>query len=428
MALGQYDSLEAPREQLRLKTNGEYEEAFRDVFQEAVTSKLRTFRQVGASLSGGLDSGAVIGFAASPLLKEGKSLHTYSYVPSPDFVDWTSRRMVADETPYIQAAVRHVGNITHNDLDFPGRNSFEEIDDLIGLLEAPYKFFENSFWIKGILEKAQQDGVGVLLTGARGNYSISWGPAMDYYAKLLRKLRWFRFYRELKHYGRHMNIGRSRLLPIIGKQAFPYATRSFYSRRPKNEIPHVIHPDLAARTNVFEKLKHHDVGLEGASFDEFEARDYQFGNLATSNHQGTSITKFSLRYSVWERDPTADPRVVRFCLSVPIEQYVQNGMDRSLVRRATESYLPDDIRLNQRVRGVQGADWIHRMIPTWRFFIEELRMLCRDPVASHYLNVDQIKASLEKIGHAPKPEYAYDADARLLMRALIAYRFLRQFQ
>ena len=98
LALGQYDALEAPREQLRLKSNGEYEEAFRDVFQEAVTSKLRTFRQVGASLSGGLDSGAVIGFAANPLLKEGKSLHAYSYVPSPDFVDWTSRRMVADET------------------------------------------------------------------------------------------------------------------------------------------------------------------------------------------------------------------------------------------------------------------------------------------------------------------------------------------
>ncbi|MCQ6558444.1 asparagine synthase-related protein [Paenibacillus mendelii] len=428
LALGQYDSLEAPREQLRLKTNGEYEEAFRDVFQEAVTSKLRTFRQVGASLSGGLDSGAVVGFAANPLLKEGKTLHTYSYVPSPDFVDWTSRRMVADESPYIQAAVRHVGNITHNGLDFPGRNSFDEIDDLIGLLEAPYKFFENSFWIKGILEKAQQDGVGVLLTGARGNYSISWGPAMDYYAKLLRKLRWFHFYRELKHYGRRMNIGRSRLLPIIGKQAFPYATRSFYSRRPKNEIPNVIHPDLAARTNVFEKLRLHDVGLEGASFDEFEARDYQFGNLAASNHQGTSITKFSLHYSVWERDPTADPRVVRFCLSVPIEQYVQNGMDRSLVRRATESYLPDDVRLNQRVRGVQGADWIHRMIPMWRCFIEELRKLCRDPVASHYLNVDQIKTSLEKIGQTPKPEYAYDTDARLLMRALIAYRFLRQFQ
>ncbi|NBD26353.1 asparagine synthetase B family protein [Paenibacillus glycinis] len=427
LALGQYDALEAPRKRLELKTNGEYVEAFRDVFQEAVASKLRTFRKVGASLSGGLDSGAVAGFAANPLLKEGKSLHAYSYVPAPDFVDWTSRRMVADERPYIQAAIRHVGNIAYNGLDFQGRHSYGEIDDLIGLLEAPYKFFENSFWIKGILERAQQDGIGVLLTGARGNYSISWGPAMDYYARLLKKLRWVHLFRELKQYGRRMNIGRSRLLPAIGKQAFPYATRSFYSRRSKNDAPHLIHPDFAANTNVFDKLARHDVGLESFPFDEFEARDYQFGNLAASNHQGTSVTKFSLRYGVWERDPTADPRVVRFCLSVPIEQYVQDGMDRSLVRRATETYLPDEIRLNQRIRGVQGADWIHRMIPSWRFFTEDVRKLCRDPVASHYLNVDQIKTSLAKIGHAPKPEYAYDPDARLLMRALIAWRFLRQF-
>ncbi|MBM7563593.1 asparagine synthase-related protein [Paenibacillus sacheonensis] len=426
LTIGQYDKIEAPREPLRLKSNGEYEEAFRDVFREAVSSRLRTFRRVGASLSGGLDSGAVASFAADSLRREGKTLHTYSYVPSTDFVDWTPRRMVADESPYIQATVRHVGNIAHNGLDFGGRDSFGEIDDLIGLLEAPYKFFENSFWIKGILERAQQDGVSVLLTGARGNYTISWGPAMDYYAQLLRKLRWVRFCRELKHYGQRMNIGRSRLLPILGKQAFPFAAKSANAANPAGETPQVIHPDFAARTGVFEKLRRHDVGLDGCVFDEFEARDYQFGNLATSNHQGTSVTKFSLRYGVWERDPTADPRVVRFCLSVPIEQYVQNGMDRSLVRRATASYLPDDVRLNQRVRGVQGADWIHRMLPAWSCFTEELRKLCRDPAAAQYLNVNQIKASLEKIGPSPKPAFAYDTDARLLMRALIAWRFLRQ--
>ena len=43
----------------------------------------------------------------------------------------------------------------------------------------------------------------------------------------------------------------------------------------------------------------------------------------------------SLRYSLWKRDPTNDLRVIRFCLSVPEEQYVQNGLDRSLI---TKSY------------------------------------------------------------------------------------------
>lgn len=424
LALEQYGTFITPGGKLKLKTNGEYEEAFREVFQEAVTSKLRTCRSVGASLSGGLDSGAVVSFAANPLRQEGKTLQTYSYVPPSDFVDWTPKSLLADERPYIGATVQHVGNIAHNDLDFPGRNSFEEMNDLLELMEAPYKFFENSFWIKGILEQAEKDGVGVLLNGGSGNYSISWGPALDYYAQLLRKLRLLRLYHELKLYGRNMRIGRSRLLPIIGKLAFPAPT--FFSK-PSPDITLLINPDLAERTKVFDKLKHHDVGLTASSMNEFEARIYQFENSSFLNHQGTSSTKLSLRYAVRERDPTCDPRVVRFCLSVPVEQYVQKGMDRSLIRRSTENYLPDKVRLNLRVRGVQGADWIHRMIPSWSAFTEELHQLCLDARASYFLNVKQIKESLSKIGNSPKPELAFDPNVRLLMQSLIVYRFLKRF-
>ncbi|MBB6730633.1 asparagine synthase-related protein [Cohnella zeiphila] len=418
-----YGTLAADVPKLKLKSNGEYEEAFREVFREAVVSKLRTRRNVGASLSGGLDSGAVAGFAAGPLREEGKKLHTYSYIPRSDFTDWTPGGMLADESPYIQAIVDHVGNIEHRYMDFADRNSFEEIDDLLEWMETPYKFFENSYWLRGILEQASKQGVGILLNGGNGNYSISWGPALDYYARLLRKLRFVRLYRELKLYGRQMRIGRSRLLPYIGKSAFAFPS---WSSKPLPDIPQLIHPELAGRTGVFEKLKGHDVGLSDTWMNEFEARTYQFDNLSILNHQGTSSTKLSLRYAVRERDPTADPRVVRFCLSVPDEQYVQNGMDRALVRRATERYLPDSVRLNQRVRGVQGADWIHRVSPSWNAMAEELRRLCRDPGASQYLNVEQIRMSLAAIGNPPKPERAFDRHARLLMQSLIVYRFIRQ--
>ena len=46
-------------------------EAFQEVFQKAVNSRLRTHRQVGAHLSGGLDSGSVVSFAAKKI-KNGK--------------------------------------------------------------------------------------------------------------------------------------------------------------------------------------------------------------------------------------------------------------------------------------------------------------------------------------------------------------------
>jgi asparagine synthase (glutamine-hydrolysing) len=418
-----YGTLAGDVPMLKLKSSGEYEEAFREVFGAAVTSKLRARRNVGASLSGGLDSGAVVGFAAGPLREEGKRLHTYSYVPHPGFADWTPGSMMADESPYIQAVVNHVGIMAHSYMDFSDRNSFEEIDDLLEWMEAPYKFFENSYWLTGILEQASKQDVGILLHGGNGNYTISWGPALDYYARLLRRLRWVRLYRELKGYGRQMRVGRSRLLPYIGKLAF---APSASSSKPLPDIPQLIHPELAKRTGVLDKLKRHDVGLNDSWMNEFEARTYQFDNLSILNHQGTSSTKLSLRYAVRERDPTADPRVVRFCLSVPVEQYVQNGMDRALVRRATERCLPEAVRLNQRVRGVQGADWIYRVLPLWNTIAEELRQLCRDPGAAQYLNVEQIRASLSVIGNPPRPELAFDRHARLLMQSLIVYRFIRQ--
>ena len=89
--------------------------------------------------------------------------------------------------------------------------------------------------------------------------------------------------------------------------------------------------------------------------------------------------------------------MIQFCLSVPEEQYVQNGQDRSLIRRSMKNYLPDNVRLNQKKRGLQGADGIHRMLPSWNIFIEEIQQLCKDEMAAEFLNITVIKQSLENI-------------------------------
>ena len=56
------------------------------------------------------------------------------------------------------------------------------------------------------------------------------------------------------------------------------------------------------------------------------------------------------------RDPTMDRRVVEFCLTVPLEQFVRGGKLRSLVRRAMAGRLPETT-LNRMQRGQQSADW-----------------------------------------------------------------------
>jgi asparagine synthase (glutamine-hydrolysing) len=409
---------------MKFGSDGEVLEAFQALFHEATAARLRTFRHAGATLSGGLDSGAVVSQAARALQADGKMLHTYSYVPPDDFEDWTGKSRMADERPYIQATVKHVGNIKDTYVNLPGQSPFTEIDAMLQVLEAPYKNFENSFWIKGIYEQSVQDNIGVLLTGARGNYTISWGSAVNYCVQLLQSFRYIAFHREMNKFSTRMGVRRAKLLPILLKNAYPFLDRTAGA---PVDFPLLISPEFAERTRVFSKLQEEQKQLDASASSPMKDREAYFGNPSLLSLQGSFGARMSVRYGLWERDVTADLRLIRFCLSLPPEQYIQQGMGRSLVRRAMKQHLPDEVRLNQHIRGVQGVDWIHRMLPSWPMFRQELGELCSDPEANHYLNTCKVKEILDSKGTMPKPEQAMDPDIRFLMRSLIVYRFLKAF-
>ncbi|TLS49391.1 asparagine synthetase B [Paenibacillus antri] len=412
-----------PKSTLRLKSNAEYEEAMRDVFDKAVRARLRTHLQVGAQLSGGLDSGSVVSFAAKALQEERKKLYTFSYVPIDRFTDWTHRSRVADETPNIRETIDYVGNIEGHFMSFKDKSSYTEIDDWLDAMEAPYKFYENSYWLKGIYEEAGRRGIGVLLTGQRGNWTISWGYALDYQASLLQRLRWSRLHREMKMYVRQMGSSRRRIVPIVSKKAFLPITNLW---TPGNEDyhPKLINPGFASRTKVLDRISNERINITGKQESVYAVRRNQFRQLFYWNLNGMIGTKLSLRHRVWDRDPTNDLNVIRFCLSVPEEQFVQDGLGRSLIRRATERHLPDRIRLNQRVRGIQGADGIERMASDWKTFVGEAESMLRDPTLSEYLNMEVLEGALSRI-REPKPELVFEMDFRMIMRSLIFGRFMK---
>jgi len=415
-------------EKLKLKSSNEYEEAFKEVFDIAVGDRLRTYKQVGSHLSGGLDSGSVVSFASKTLKKKNKKLYTFSYVPVDDFIDWTHRTRVANERPFIESTVQYVGNISDQYLSFPEKNPFSEIDDWLDTMEMPYKFYENSFWLKGIYEQANQHNVGILLNGQRGNWTISWGHALNYYATLLKRLQLLKLYKEVNLYSKNMGVTKKRTMKFVWKKALPMLYRSL-SIQKQETFPTWINQDFAARTSVFEKLEDHEVDIKGTAVTNvYEIRKNQFEQLHFWGLNGTIGTKLSLRHSLWERDPTNDLRVINFCISVPEDQYVQNGLDRSLIRRSTKNYLPDSIRLNQRSRGIQGADGIHRMKQSWTSFIEELYLVSEDPTMSNFIDIDVFRDSIEKVKNNPKPEFIYEFEFKILMRSLILYRFLKRFE
>jgi asparagine synthase (glutamine-hydrolysing) len=425
--LTRYCYLMEENKKLKLKSDEEYEEAFRDVFQNAVKARTRTHKSVGAHLSGGLDSGSVVSFASKALKQENKMLNTFSYVPVDGFEDWTHKSRIANESPYIKATVNHVGNINDQYLSFADRSPFTEIDEWLDTLEMPYKFFENTFWLRGMYEQAQQKNIGVLLNGQRGNWTISWGPVLDFYGTLIKNLKWIRLFLEVNQLSQNLGSDKSRIISAASKKAFPLL---FQKNNSVNSFhfPIIINQDLANKTGVFSKLESHGIDITlSKDISAYEARDNQFKNLYYWSITGTYGAKFSLKHSVWDRDPTNDLRLIKFCLSVPEEQFVRQGLDRSLVRRATKEYLPDEVRLNMRSRGVQGADGVHRMSNYWGAFIEELEKMSDDSIAGSFLNQSVIKETIIKIKNEPHPELVFDFDFRILMRSLIASRFLNKF-
>ncbi|WP_137791002.1 asparagine synthase-related protein [Bacillus sp. E(2018)] len=422
--LKRYHTFQEP-EIMTYKSRSDVIEEFQELYKTAVTSRLRTHKKVGSQLSGGLDSGSIVSIAAPHLKQKNKQLHTYSATPIPGYEDWTPSYMEPDERKSIKSTVDHVGNISDQYFHFQNRTPLTEIDPWLNVMEMPYKFFENAAWMRGIHETASQQGVGLLLNGARGNFSISWGPGQYYLAELLRKKKLITLLTEMRKYSHHIDAKPSRVFKAVKQLAYPK-----HSSKKVENAPCLLSPDLERRTNITQLLLEDDSNALNLSPKSIhELRKSHFDQINVWNATGTSRTKLSLHYNVQTHDPTNDLRLINFCLSVPLPYFFGDGLDRGLIRRASKGFLPDQIRSNMLTRGLQGADILQRMKSSWPVLYEEVQDLIQNPIAQAYLNVTSIKQALQKLQRAETlPKHAFDSDFLVIMRSLIVYRFLQSLK
>jgi asparagine synthase (glutamine-hydrolysing) len=79
-------------------------------------------------------------------------------------------------------------------------------------------------------------------------------------------------------------------------------------------------------------------------------------------------------WQVDHRDPTADIRLLEFCLTIPTEQFLRDGIPRALARRALADRLPKQV-LEEPRRGLQVADWHEDLTAVRDRIIDELDRL-----------------------------------------------------
>ncbi|WP_227394761.1 asparagine synthase-related protein [Jeotgalibacillus aurantiacus] len=414
--LTQYITL-PQQKQIKFKKDEEYEEAFLEIYRRAIKDRLRTFKRVSSYLSGGLDSGSVASIAARELKIQQKKLLTFSSVPVPGFQNWIKGSRIADESEFIKHTIDFSGNMEGYFESFPDQNSFTGIDEWLDIMESPYKFFENSHWIRGINEKASSMGAGILLSGGRGNHTVSWGNALSYYADLLKKGHLIKLGMEVQHYHLMTGKGRKKIIQQIGRSAF-----SSQKAAPAMEV--LISDSLADKTKVEETLSQYPLMRHDFIVaNNHEKRQNYFRHLFYMGNAAVA-GKLSLKYGIWTRDPTNDLRIINYCLSIPQNQFVKKGMDRALIRRSMQGILPDEVRLNYKVRGLQSADTSFRLQRNWPELKNELTGLSGNPILEKYIDLNKLKKIAHNLPDQPIPSLVTDYEFKVLMRSLIASRFI----
>ena len=86
--------------------------------------------------------------------------------------------------------------------------------------------------------------------------------------------------------------------------------------------------------------------------DPIETRLWVLRRVDTGNYNKGHLAGWGIDV----RDPTADRRLVEFCLAVPPDQYLRDGVRRALARTAFADRLPAAI-VNETRKGYQAADW-----------------------------------------------------------------------
>lgn len=345
---------------VRQTSDQAYADGLRECLDRAVRRQMRSAHPVGCLLTGGLDSSSVSVLAARALAEKNQRLAAFTAVPRCGFDAPVPAGAYADETPYVEAVARAAGNIDINYAREEAHNGVAELERFFLALEGPVRNPTTLGSILAILRLARAQGRRVLLGGLYGNYTISWN-GWSQAAVHLRQGRLLTAYRQWQLYYRRTPYTRraaaQRLLidPLLWKRSAMRASgRGSASIAPWQKHS-AIRPDFAAAMRVDERARQF-----GHDFHYRLHDDERLAGLTPVDYVGDWNAAEKAVTGVEIRDPTADMDVVTYCLGVPAEQYLVEGIDRSLIRRAMWGLLPQAVLANG-LTGMHAADWYEKL-------------------------------------------------------------------
>jgi asparagine synthase (glutamine-hydrolysing) len=283
----------------------------------------------------------------------------------------------------------------------------------------------NLGWILSILRTAQAQGRRIVLGGFAGNQTISWDGWSQTVGHLgrgrvLTALAQWNLYYRLTPYSRWQALRKLIVEPLLAERSNGTRDRNPAAAWQSHAA---IRPDFAAAAGVNARARE-----AGHDFYYRLRADDRARGLTSVDYLGDWRAAEKALTGVEVRDPTADIDVVSYCFGVPDEQYLAEGIDRSLIRRAMWDLLPREV-LTNRLHGLQAADWYEKIDGARAEFAEQLTEIKGSSLARRMIDLNRLQDAIDDwpADRWDRPA-VFEKYGLMLTRGLAAGRFLRWFE
>ncbi len=325
-----------PGARIRYRRESEYGEHFRELFLEAVQARLRSVKPVGISLSGGMDSGSVAS-AVGWLYERGEARH------SPPFraYSWAFEELASCDERAVSRRITDRYGIPVTDIPADGAWPLRHYPEHGPDADEPYIFYYAEL-IDALLTRAAGDGVGLLMTGERGDALVDhW--VYDYIG-LLKAARPAALIRELRAHGAAMGLSttqmakRSLLRPMLdaarGRRPYPRPAR----------LPAYLRGEYAdSEALVLSRAATMPTSEIG---DLARSRREQLVFSAMSVRRIELLSRGQARHGIDYADPWSDRRLAEFIIAIPQHLVHRFGDFKRIARLSLGPMLSEELRDN----------------------------------------------------------------------------------
>lgn len=404
---------------IRLDSDWEYRQLFLDTFKRCVESVLRSNGSTAVTLSSGLDSSAVACTAAPILDRRGEKLYSYTSVPMKGFVSEDDGYSITDESGGPKLIAEVYPNVIPEFVSCEGKSAFGEMERFVRCLEVPGKSNANMVWIDEIYRRASENGSRIVIKGQFGNSTISYGTILSLAYQRLLKGDIAGAKRAITDFMRKRRVSKKNIIDVAW-----------------GELKEKLIPDMSVLKETClkkELLKKHKIGRTvkrmmrhggGSVMDsDRQHRAFVYAPLSWQT-LGIYDTRLGLMHGILIRDPAKDKRIIELCLALPMECFVNNGVERRMIREYMEQIVPEAVRGDVARRGRQGADFVFRLNSTFEEYRDKVLEWLADERLLTYLDGEKVKALCDKVSGASELEDMREAQEINIIGALSV--FLRQ--